>query len=199
MTGTYSGQFAMEGFLNLKWPRWQRVLVTRTIAVIPTFSVAFFSQISQVTKLNDYLNAVMALQLPFATIPTIAFSSSKEIMGEFANGKANRVIAVALSAVIIGINLFFVVNTVNELDLAVGYIVLVGKKLLNLGFFEILNLFLYFAAIFGALYIIFTIYLIIHMFSAMGFEAVSKSSFVQKYVLKTDNSMIKDSTRLDYE
>ena len=24
MTGTYSGQFAMEGFLNIKWPRWKR-------------------------------------------------------------------------------------------------------------------------------------------------------------------------------
>lgn len=24
MTGTYSGQFAMEGFLNLRWKRWQR-------------------------------------------------------------------------------------------------------------------------------------------------------------------------------
>lgn len=59
MTGTYSGQFAMEGFLNLKWARWQRVLVTRMIAVIPTFSVAFFSEINQVTKMNDYLNAVM--------------------------------------------------------------------------------------------------------------------------------------------
>lgn len=59
MTGTYSGQFAMEGFLNLKWKRWQRVLVTRTIAVLPTFCVAFFSEIEQVTKMNDYLNAVM--------------------------------------------------------------------------------------------------------------------------------------------
>jgi natural resistance-associated macrophage protein 2 len=76
MTGTYSGQFAMEGFLNLKWKRWQRVVVTRTIAIIPTFCVAFFSQIDDVTKLNDYLNAVMALQLPFATIPTIGESIS---------------------------------------------------------------------------------------------------------------------------
>lgn len=59
MTGTYSGQFAMEGFLNLKWKRWQRVLVTRTIAVLPTFCVAFFSQLEEVTKLNDYLNVVM--------------------------------------------------------------------------------------------------------------------------------------------
>lgn len=59
MTGTYSGQFAMEGLMNLKWKRWQRVLVTRTIAVLPTFCVAFYSQLEQVTKLNDYLNVVM--------------------------------------------------------------------------------------------------------------------------------------------
>lgn len=39
-------------------------------------STAFYSEIEQVTKMNDYLNAIMALQLPFATIPTIAFSSS---------------------------------------------------------------------------------------------------------------------------
>lgn len=59
MTGTYAGQFAMEGFLNLQWPRWQRLLVTRTVAIVPTFCVAFFTNIQQVTKLNDYLNAVM--------------------------------------------------------------------------------------------------------------------------------------------
>ena len=29
MTGTYAGQFAMEGFLNLQWKKWQRVLFTR--------------------------------------------------------------------------------------------------------------------------------------------------------------------------
>ena len=40
------------------------------------YSIAFYSEIEQVTKMNDYLNAIMALQLPFATIPTIAFSSS---------------------------------------------------------------------------------------------------------------------------
>ena len=42
MTGTYVGQFAMEGFLNLHWKRWQRVLLTRTIAILPTFFIAFY-------------------------------------------------------------------------------------------------------------------------------------------------------------
>lgn len=64
MTGTYSGQFAMEGFLNLQWPRWKRVLVTRFIAIVPTLCVAVFSNIDDLTGLNDTLNAVMALQLP---------------------------------------------------------------------------------------------------------------------------------------
>ena len=99
MTGTYAGQFAMEGFLNLTWKRWQRVLLTRTVAVLPTFLVAFFEniedlsgrdetylwQIYQHSKskylstyvpnwfsgMNDLLNCLMSLQLPFALIPTI--------------------------------------------------------------------------------------------------------------------------------
>lgn len=86
MTGTYAGQFAMEGFLNLEWARWKRVLFTRLIAIVPTFLVAFYSNIGDLTGMNDILNAIMALQLPFAVIPTIAFTSNRNIMGEFTNG-----------------------------------------------------------------------------------------------------------------
>lgn len=86
MTGTYAGQFSMEGFLNLQWPRWCRVLVTRCIAIIPTFCLAMFSKMEDLTNMNDILNAVMSLQLPFAAIPTIAFTSCAAIMGEFVNG-----------------------------------------------------------------------------------------------------------------
>lgn len=42
MTGTYAGQFVMEGFMDWKLPVWQRVLITRAIAIIPALSVAFF-------------------------------------------------------------------------------------------------------------------------------------------------------------
>lgn len=86
MTGTYAGQFSMEGFLNLQWPRWRRVLFTRMVAIVPTFLLAFFSRMDDLTRMNDILNAVMSLQLPFAAIPTIAFTSCVGIMGEFANG-----------------------------------------------------------------------------------------------------------------
>ena len=91
MTGTYSGQFAMEGFLNLKWKRWQRVLLTRTVAIVPTFLVAFYQRVDQLTGMNDLLNCLMSLMLPFALIPTVTFSSSKDVMGEdFASGRASK-------------------------------------------------------------------------------------------------------------
>ena len=87
MTGTYAGQFAMEGFLNLQWPRWRRVLLTRSIAILPTFALAFYTNIEELTGMNDILNVLMSLQLPFAALPTIAFTSNVWIMGEFKNGR----------------------------------------------------------------------------------------------------------------
>lgn len=56
------------------------------IAIIPTFLMAFYNTIEDLSGMNDLLNAVMSLQLPFATLPTIAFTSNAAIMGEFVNG-----------------------------------------------------------------------------------------------------------------
>lgn len=86
MTGTYAGQFVMEGFLDLKWARWKRVLLTRTIAILPTFLVAKFQAIEDLSGMNDMLNALMSLQLPFALLPLISMTSAENIMGSFRNG-----------------------------------------------------------------------------------------------------------------
>ncbi|XP_015372224.1 PREDICTED: protein Malvolio [Diuraphis noxia] len=110
MTGCYAGQFVMEGFLNLQWSRWKRVGFTRLVAIAPTFYVAFFSNINDLTGMNDLLNAVMSLQLPFATLPVIAFTSNPRIMGEFTNGLGNILITIILSAIIISINIYFVIH-----------------------------------------------------------------------------------------
>jgi NRAMP (natural resistance-associated macrophage protein)-like metal ion transporter len=66
-----------QGFLNIRWKRWQRVVVTRSIAMVPTFSVAFFSDIDDLTGMNDVLNALMSILLPFAVIPALTFSSHR--------------------------------------------------------------------------------------------------------------------------
>lgn len=162
MTGTYAGQFAMEGFLNLQWARWKRVLLTRSIAIIPTFCLAFFSNINDLTGMNDILNAVMSLQLPFALFPTIAFTSNPLIMGEFVNGLANTIVAMVLSIVVITINTYFVVSTVNSLHLNVYALIAV--------------------VVIGVLYLLFCMYLAIHMAVSMGATSLTRYQFVNRYV-----------------
>ncbi|KAF7996427.1 hypothetical protein HCN44_002059 [Aphidius gifuensis] len=164
MTGTYAGQFAMEGFLNLQWARWKRVLFTRIIAIVPTFFTAFYSNIEDLTKLNDVLNAVMTLQLPFATIPTIAFTSSIFIMGDFKNGVFSRVVSTVLSVIVIAINIYFVTQTVQEsIDSS--------------------NWYWYIAiGIFAVIYLGFCIYFTIHMMISMGAQFLTNNRIIAKYI-----------------
>lgn len=62
--------------------------------------------------MNDYLNALMSLQLPFALLPTLTFTSSHKVMGDFRNGWLNKLVASILSLLVIGINLRLVSHVV---------------------------------------------------------------------------------------
>lgn len=106
MTGTYAGQFVMEGFLQIRWARWKRVLLTRSLAIAPTFSLAFATKgLGDLTGMNDYLNVMMAIMLPFALIPMIILVSSPKIMStSFSSSKYSTIGMTILSAVVIGLN-----------------------------------------------------------------------------------------------
>ena len=148
MTGTYAGQFAMEGFLNLQWKKWMRVLFTRTIAVLPTFMIAFYEDIQSLSGMNDLLNCLMSLMLPFAVIPTITFTSNNNIMGEFTNGIVSKVFAIGLSTLVIAVNIYFVIS----------YVVSLG----------ITNpAFILFVVILGFIYLLFCAYLTLDMVSSV--------------------------------
>ena len=79
MTGTYSGQFVMSGFLDLGVTQWQRVAVTRSVAIAPTLVVAllFRSGGNQLDVLNEWINVLQCIQLPFALIP-VRFGGMRE-------------------------------------------------------------------------------------------------------------------------
>ncbi|XP_053554106.1 natural resistance-associated macrophage protein 1 [Bombina bombina] len=122
MTGTYAGQFVMEGFLNLKWSRFYRVLFTRSCAIIPTVFVAAFKDVEHLTGMNDFLNVLQSILLPFALLPILTFTSMPTVMKDFANGIIGKIIAILLIVLIIAINLYFVVvyiPTVNSIPLYV--------------------------------------------------------------------------------
>jgi len=162
MTGTYAGQFAMEGFLNLQWKKWQRVLFTRTIAILPTFMIAFYENIQSLSGMNDLLNCLMSLMLPFAVIPAITFTSNYNIMGEFTNGLISKLFAVSLSTLVIAVNIYFVMDYV------------VGLGITNV-------FFIIFLILVGLWYVTFCSYLTLDMIVTM----TGSSSFISSPLLRS--------------
>ena len=118
MTGTFAGQFVMEGFLNWKVSPWVRVLITRTFAIGPAIAVAIVSSSNATAGdiLNEWLNVLQSVQLPFAVLPVLHFTSDKQIMGEFANHGIVKFICWFLAALVIVINIYLVTTFVTAPD-----------------------------------------------------------------------------------
>ena len=105
LTGTLAGQIVMEGFLNVRLRPWLRRLITRAIAVIPAAIVAAIYGESGAAKLIVLSQVVLSLQLPFAIVPLVQFTSDRAKMGEFANPRWLKVLAWTTAVVIILLNL----------------------------------------------------------------------------------------------
>ncbi|KAK6152761.1 hypothetical protein DH2020_012400 [Rehmannia glutinosa] len=88
ITGTYAGQFIMGGFLNLRLEKWMRAMITKSCAIVPTLFVALVFDTSEdsLDVLNEWLNVVQSVQIPFALIPLLCLVSKEEVMGIFRIG-----------------------------------------------------------------------------------------------------------------
>jgi manganese transport protein len=105
ITATLAGQIVMEGFLNLRLPPWQRRMITRLLAIVPAAWVAGAYGAEGTTKLLIASQVVLSLQLPFAVVPLVKFTSDKTLMGSFVNPAWLCRLAWLISAIIIGLNL----------------------------------------------------------------------------------------------
>jgi manganese transport protein len=111
LTGTLAGQIVMEGFLNLRLRPWLRRLITRSIAIIPAAIVASLYGESGTAKLLVLSQVILSLQLPFAVVPLVMFTSDRKKMGEFVSPVWVRVVAWLVTAVIIVLNLKLLSDT----------------------------------------------------------------------------------------
>jgi len=105
ITGTLSGQIIMEGFLNIRMRPWLRRLLTRSIALIPAVVVLAVAGDKGLYRLLILSQVILSLQLPFATIPLIHFTSDTKKMGVFANRTWVKVVAWSIAAIIVALNL----------------------------------------------------------------------------------------------
>jgi len=114
LTGTMAGQIVMEGFLNFRMRPWLRRLMTRTIAIIPAAFTVYLAGEHGTYQLLILSQVILSMQLPFAVIPLIHFTSSRERMGTFANRTWLRVLSWATAALILVLNVWLMTTSVRD-------------------------------------------------------------------------------------
>ncbi len=112
ITGTLAGQVVMEGFLRVRLQPWVRRLVSRSLAIIPAALVIGIQGDRAVDGLLVLSQVVLSLQLSFAIIPLITFTSQRSFMGEFANRPWVFAIACGVAALILSLNGWLVFEVV---------------------------------------------------------------------------------------
>jgi manganese transport protein len=76
----------MEGFMRWRIQPWVRRLITRLLAILPAVFIIGLRGEGSVTDLLTLSQVVLALQLPFAMLPLLHFTSSRKRMGAWKNG-----------------------------------------------------------------------------------------------------------------
>jgi manganese transport protein len=104
MTGTMAGQIVMEGFLRIRMRPWLRRLTTRMAAIVPAaITIAVMGEQGSF-RLLILSQVILSLQLPFAVIPLIHFTSDRKRMGEFTSPVWVRILAWVVAAIIVALN-----------------------------------------------------------------------------------------------
>jgi manganese transport protein len=104
ITGTLAGQIIMEGHINLRIEPWLRRLLTRILAIVPAMLTIIYFGENGLGNLIILSQVVLSLQLGFAVIPLIHFTSDKKKMGNFVIDLKTRIAAWTSAAVIVGLN-----------------------------------------------------------------------------------------------
>ena len=106
LTGTLAGQIVMEGFLHIRLRPWMRRLLTRLIAIIPAVIVAVMYGEKGVGNLLILSQVILSLQLSFAVIPLVMFTSDKAKMEQFANPLWMQILAWIVTSIIVVLNAY---------------------------------------------------------------------------------------------
>ncbi|XP_020232645.1 metal transporter Nramp6 [Cajanus cajan] len=119
ITGTYAGQYVMQGFLDFRLKSWIRNLLTRCIAIVPSLIVALIGGSAGAGKLIIIASMILSFELPFALIPLLKFTSSKTKMGEHVNSITISAVTWIIGSLIMGINIYYLLTSFVKLLLHV--------------------------------------------------------------------------------
>jgi manganese transport protein len=106
LTGTLAGQIVMEGFINIRLRPWLRRLITRLIAITPALIVVILYGERGTDSLLILSQVILSMQLPFAVVPLVLFTSDRRVMGTFVSPRWLASLAWLTTAVIIVLNVW---------------------------------------------------------------------------------------------
>ncbi len=112
ITGTLAGQIVMEGFLDIRLPAWLRRLITRLVAIVPAIIVTALYGSRGTSALLILSQVILSLQLSFAVIPLVRFTTDRGKMGDFVAGRGIASLAWIVAAIIFGLNAWLVIGAV---------------------------------------------------------------------------------------
>jgi manganese transport protein len=114
ITGTLAGQIVMEGFLDIRLPAWLRRLITRLIAIVPAVIVTAMYGERGAGGLLILSQVILSLQLSFAVVPLVYFTSQRRKMGQFVNSPPLATLAWTVAAAIVGLNAWLLIGTFTQ-------------------------------------------------------------------------------------
>jgi manganese transport protein len=110
LTGTLAGQVVMEGFLNIRLRPWLRRLITRGLAIIPAVIVTAFWGEKGTANLLVFSQVILSMQLSFAVVPLVMFTSDRRKMGEFVNSRATVMLSWVVAGLIAVLNVWLLLQ-----------------------------------------------------------------------------------------
>jgi manganese transport protein len=111
LTGTLAGQIVMEGFLNIRLSPWLRRLITRLIAIIPAVIVTAMYGEKGATDLLVLSQVILSLQLSFAVIPLVKFTTNRTKMGVLVAPKWMVILSWFVALIIAVLNAYLLYST----------------------------------------------------------------------------------------
>ena len=112
LTGTMAGQIILEGFTQFRIAPWLRRVISRGLAIVPAVVVIAFYGEQGTGQLLIFSQVVLSVQLSFAVIPLIHFTSDRAKMGPFVNSMVTRIVGWSVAAMIAGLNAYLVYSTI---------------------------------------------------------------------------------------
>jgi manganese transport protein len=104
VTGTLAGQVVMDGFLELRVSPALRAFVTRCVAIVPAIAVIAWFGNSGANGLLVFSQVILSLQLPFAIVPLLWFTTRRMHLGSLAFSRAMSTTLWLAAATVVALN-----------------------------------------------------------------------------------------------